>query len=153
MKHFLLFATLLVSFVSCKKENNTAAATRTQLLTSSPWVYESGGVDTDGNGTIDLNLSMIGIPPCVTDNKGIFNTNGTGVNDEGPTKCDPTAPQTTPFNWAFTNNESNLTISGNAFLGLSGSFRVRTLTSTQLTISRDTSVMGLSMAILLNLKH
>ena len=136
---------------ACKKDN--AASSKTQLLVKSPWLFESGGVDLDGNGSIDFDLSTAGIPACVTDNKGIFNANGTGVNDEGATKCDPAEPQTMPFNWALTNNETVLNISGNALLGLTGNFRVRTLTDTKLTISRDTSVMGFNASILLNLKH
>jgi hypothetical protein len=48
--------------------------------------------------------------PCEKDNFIKLTTTGTGTFDEGATKCDPTDPQTEPFNWNFTNNEATLHI-------------------------------------------
>lgn len=155
MKYVALTMMLGFCFLSCKKdssENN--GPTKTELLTSSAWKYESGGVDVDKNGSIDLSLETLGLAPaCLLDNSATFNADGTGINDEGATKCDPSLPQTTPFNWSFANNETALNISGNGFAGISGQFKITTLTSTRLTIAKDTTMNNMSGTLIVNLKH
>ncbi len=74
MKYVALTIMIGFCFLSCKKdssENN--GPTKTELLTSSAWKYESGGADVDKNGSIDLTLETIGtIPPCILDNSATF---------------------------------------------------------------------------------
>ena len=155
MKYVALTIMIGFCFLSCKKdssENN--GPTKTELLTSSAWKYESGGADVDKNGSIDLSLEAIGtIPPCILDNSATFNADGTGINDEGATKCDPSLPQTTSFNWSFANNETALNISGNGFAGISGQFKITTLSTTRLTIAKDTTVNSIPATLIVNLKH
>ena len=91
--------------------------------------------------------------PCMLDNTGKFNADGSGVADEGATKCNVAAPQTSPFTWSFTNNESMLSVVGGGFFGFGGAFMVKTLTATQLTVSKDTSYMGFQIKMIANLKH
>ena len=155
MKYITLTIAVCFAFASCSKdssENN--GPTKTQLLTSGAWKYESGGADLDKNGTIDISLETIGtIPPCILDNSATFNADGTGINDEGATKCDPALPQTTSFNWSFANNETALNISGSGFAGISGQFKITTLSTTRLTIAKDTTVNNIPAALIVNLKH
>jgi hypothetical protein len=149
MKPYLLICCAATLFFACKKDGANNGTTKKDLLTKAPWIYESGGVDLNGDAAIDLPLSGL-LPGCLLDNKGIFNADGSGLNDEGNSKCDP---QTTPFTWSFVNNETQLAISGNGFAGLSGNFKIRTLTDAVLSFSKDTTSGLISGSVILNLKH
>src|ERR1700694_5084959 len=146
-------------FPSCKKNSPAAASpSRTELLTSQSWKYESGGIDQDRNGTIDLTFEWTGLlHPCLLDNTATFNANGTGMTDEGATKCNASLPQTSPFTWSFANNETTLNIAGTALLGLGGAFQVQALTSNRLTLAKDSALTAggftTTVALIANLKH
>src|SRR3954471_12979798 len=102
---YLAIVLLFGSLLSCKKKKDEP--TKTDLITSSSWQYESGGIDQDRNGTVDFTFESTGLlQPCILDNKGTFHADGTGVADEGATKCNASAPQTTPFTWSFASNET-----------------------------------------------
>ncbi|MGN6164222.1 MAG: hypothetical protein ACTHOF_06765 [Flavisolibacter sp.] len=155
MKYFILSISICFAFLSCKKDDSSSdKQTKTDLITSGSWKYESGGADIDKNGSIDVDLESTGqIPACLLDNSATFNANGTGINDEGATKCDNSLPQTTTFTWAFVNNETAINIAGSAFAGISGQFKVVTLTDTKFTISKDTTVSSFPATLIVNLKH
>jgi hypothetical protein len=152
MRYLFTVLAGVVFLASCSKDE---AANKTQLLTNQVWKYGSGGIDMNNDGTPELTFEALGVPPaCALDNTGKFNTNNTGVADEGTVKCDPSSPQTSTFNWSFTNNETAITISGNGFAGLSGTFKIRELTATKFTLSKDTTVGGmLPASLILSLKH
>ena len=154
MKYYCFILSLCVLVVACDKDEDNAP-TKTELLTSSSWKYDNAGVDIDNNGTIELPFGTGTLPDCLIDNIGTFNSNGTGITDEGPTKCVPTAPQTTTFNWSFQNNETMMNITGSGFAGLSGQFKVLDLTNARLSLSKDTMMAGFptSVGLILNLKH
>lgn len=150
----LLVLGLSVACSNCKQENNPPAQTKTDLLTSGAWLHESSGVDADKNGTIDISLETAGVPQCRLDNVLTFRSDNTAVADEGATKCNATDPQISQFNWQFADNETALLFSGNVFTQLNGKFAIRTLTSTSLSLSRDTTIAPLgNVAIVVNLKH
>ena len=152
MKCFILSLAICILLPCCKKDAVTVS--KKDLITKAVWVYESGGMDTDKNGSIDLTFELLGTPPaCLLDNKGTFNTDGSGVNDEGVTKCLVAAPQTTTFNWALQTNETELSITGNGLGGISGVFKIRELTETKLSLAKDSTVQGFAASIILNLKH
>jgi hypothetical protein len=156
MKYFTLAIASCVVFSYCSKDdnNNTNQPSKTDLLTSASWKYDSGGVDLDKNGTVDLSFETTGaVPACLLDNVVTFKTDGSGVNDEGTTKCDPALPQTSPFAWAFANSESAINISGSGFAGATGQFKIKELSSTKLSLSKDTTISNYPAAILVNLKH
>jgi len=161
MKYFCLACAITLLAVSCKKDDDdeNGGSAKTVLLTKSQWKYESGGVDQDKNGTLDFPFTLLGIQPCILDNTGTFRSNGTGTADEGPTKCDPSIPQTSEFTWKFTNNETSMNVSGSGLFGLGGEFKIVELSDTKFSISKDTSVAfapgfpPVSVALLLNLKH
>lgn len=152
---------LLLSFVLpfCKKDDKPKEPTKTEMLTSSSWKYDSGGVDQDRNGTVDISFTTSGLlQPCMLDNTGVFNTNGTGTADEGATKCNVNTPQTSAFNWSFASNETVINITGSNLFGLGGQFKVVELTSTKFTISKDTLVTiaplpPTTVGLIVNLKH
>jgi hypothetical protein len=156
MKQWALVVLFSLWLMACNKDDK--GPTKTEMLTSTTWKYDNGGIDQNHDGTVDFTFEQTGVvQPCMLDNTGKFNADGTGMTDEGSTKCTVNAPQTLPFNWSFANNEAALNISGTGLFGLGGQFKVNTLTETQLGISKDTTVTvsGLTMTVTLiaNLKH
>ena len=153
---FLALVTLLL--ISCGKDDDNdqpQQPTKTDLVTKSSWKYESGGIDQDKNGTVDINFSSLPgvLQPCILDNTATFAANGSGTTDEGATKCSPSAPQTGVFAWAFASNETAMNISGSV-LGLGGQFKIVALTDTKFTLSKDTTISPLgSVALVVNLQH
>jgi hypothetical protein len=155
-KIFLLLIIFCV-LVGCKKKPE--APTKPQLLAQKPWKYKTAGIDQDKNGSIDLPLPSTSLQPCMLDNTYVFNSNGTGAINEGPTKCDPAAPQTSPFLWNFSDNETNINLQSAALFGLGGKFKVLALNDTAFNMSKDTSIsmpgipIPLSVAIVIDLNH
>lgn len=151
MKALVSFITLLL-FIStgCSKDNNDNV-NKTEVLTQSSWKFSDAGVDNDRNGTIETSVAS-SIDACLKDNIIVFNPNLTGTVDESTNVC-AGASQTTPFNWNFTNNENSLTISGNAIAGLSGTFKINTLSSSKLSLSKDTTVMGFTVSFVVDFIH
>jgi hypothetical protein len=154
MKLLLPLLCLFV-LISCdKNDDNNSGPGNKELLTASVWVFDYGGLDANKDGTPEVPFSTLGVGQCLLDNKGTFNADNTGVNDEGLTKCDPMLPQSTNFTWSFANNETNLNIIGSGFFGLSGQFKILALTSTQLGLSKDTTIAPFgSVALVAYLKH
>jgi hypothetical protein len=112
----IIAALALITISSCKKEEE-AAKTNTDHLTTSPWKMSkmtiNPGIDF-GNGILVTDLYAFQ-EACSKDDTEKFNVGGTGVTNEGATKCDPTDPQTTPFAWAFASSESKLIFDGDTF--------------------------------------
>jgi hypothetical protein len=121
---------------SCSKsDSNNTAKTKTQLITQASWKFSTATV----GGTDVSSL----INSCQKDNVLTFSASGgTGTLDEGATKCNSGDPQTTPFTWSFTNNESTLHVSQVFFTGGSSDFTIVSLTDTQLVVSQIVSVQG-----------
>jgi hypothetical protein len=157
MKYILLLV-LTGIFIACNDKDEDLPPTKTELITKSSWKYESGGVDQDKNGTIDINFSLTPLgKPCILDNTATFTLGGTGVADEGATKCDPAAPQTSPFIWSFNSSATEIYISGGLF-GLGGQFKVVTLTDTRFSMAKDTSIsltggIPQNISLIVNLQH
>ncbi len=114
----LLPALVVISLASCKKDSKKS---NMELITQSAWKLQTVGIDNDKNGTVDLEDA---VDACTKDDLTTFATNGTGVVDEGASKCDPADPQTTNFTWSFANNETELNFDGDNFkiLSLDGSY-------------------------------
>jgi len=151
----LLLAVASASFFSCDKESDQPPAqpTQTDNITASAWVHESSGIDLDKNGTIDLASALAGIPACRLDNVLTFQKGGTATAGEGATKCDAADPSTTNFNWSFADNEKSLVISNNVFTILNGKTNIKTLTATNLTLTKDTVISSNNVSLIVNLKH
>ena len=97
-------------FTSCTKEDPIKAKTKTELLCASSWkIYEltvNPGIDIAGTVITDFFAQS---EPCSQDDISIYKNNGTGLNDEGPTKCNATDPQSTTFTWTFNPSETQVT--------------------------------------------
>lgn len=150
MKPCLLIVAFCFIFFSCKKNSDTP--TQTDQLTSADWKYDSGGVS-DANGNIIVDFSTTGtIPACALDNTVHFNANGTGTVYENANVC-PGAAATSAFTWNFSSSETVLNLSAGAIAGIGGSFQVKELSSTKLSLLKDTTYMGANVKAVINLKH
>jgi hypothetical protein len=119
-KIFFLSLTLSVAFIySCKDDSKTdtpVAKTKTQLLSASPWKLVAAtvdpAIDVGGTQVTDWYSQM---DACDKDDLTKYETNKTGVYDEGATKCDPSDPQSTPFAWTFDLSETKITVDGESY--------------------------------------
>ncbi len=153
MKNAILTICVCFLFLSCKKDSSdSTGASKTELITKSSWKYDDAGADLDKNGGIDISATSQ-LQPCQTDNTLTLNSTGTGTVDEGATKCDAATPQSLPVTWNFSNNESSLVLGGGGLLGISGQFKIVTLTETALAFSKDTTYLGAPVSFLIKLKH
>jgi hypothetical protein len=113
------FAFLTVS--SCKKEESTTTTTtktKTELLTAKAWkmtalTINPGITPVAGGPTITDLFAMT--EPCEKDDTEKYNTGGTGVADQGATKCDPADPQSENFTWSFLSNETQFKYDNQVF--------------------------------------
>ncbi len=157
MKNKLLALPLIgLAIFSCKKEESKSETTKTDILVQQSWKFDNAGLDIDKNGAIDNPLPGDLTPSCLTDNTVSFAKDGTGTVDEGAERCDPADPQTSTFNWNFTDNETYINISGNAITGTNGGkFKILELSNTKFSLSKDTTFPGvpLSVTVIVNLKH
>jgi len=106
-----------VAFLSCKKDkdNNGAAKTKTELLTTGNWkrtaLISNPAYDWYADGTFATDILSV-IKPCEKDNIDTYKTNGVFETNEGATKCDPSDPQTWTATWIFADNETKLIFDG-----------------------------------------
>lgn len=140
---FLSVICAVVILSSCQKDDSAAPPppkTKTELISASVWKYNDAKIDIDNNGTGDQAIPPGVVEACTTDNTIQFTSNGNGTVNEGPTKCDPADPQTFPFTWNFTSNETILNFSSSLFAGVGGDFKIISLTDTELILSKQLPV-------------
>src|SRR3712207_1148032 len=118
----LCICLIALPFTACKKSKSPS---KTELLAKAAWKYDNAGLDTDRNGTADAPVPAGFIQACDMDNTITFNEDGTGIVDEGGTKCNGSNPQTAPFTWSFKDNEQTITFSNAVFGGLNGDVKVK----------------------------
>ncbi len=155
MKHLLTLIVLAFAFSACKKDDPIVVKTNTELITAGSWYFDEGGIDNNGDGSIDIQMGAGFIDACILDNYSTFMAGGTGVANEGPTKCDPADPQSTPFTWTFVNNETEISFIGMNMFGLGSNFEIAALTETKLGLAKDTTMPGFPVPVTLiaNFKH
>ena len=145
---------ILIFFISCNRNDAPAQPTKTSVITQATWKYDNAGIDGDRNGTIDFPPPAGILSSCMIDNTLTLSPNGTGVVDEGATKCNPTDPQSASITWSFADNETSLKLGGGGILGISGQFKILELSATKLSLSKDTTVPILgTVALIAILKH
>ena len=154
---FFILSIFSFVFFSCVKDDSSSPATTTSnttILTQQSWKFNNAGLDPNKDGTIDQDISSQ-VTACLKDNSVSFASNGSGTVDEGATKCNPTTdPQTVPFTWSFASNETLININGNAIAGKGGQYKIVALTSTQFSLSKDTTVPIIgATTFVVNLKH
>jgi hypothetical protein len=154
MKYTLLFISVCFSILSCKKDSSPDSNnpdTNTQQLTSADWKYDSGGIG-DANGNILFDFTST-IPTCSLDNTARFKSDNTGTIFENTSVCQ-NASQSTNFTWNFSSNQTILNVSSGAFAGIGGSFKIKTLSGTHMTLLKDTTITGFgSVTAVVKLKH
>jgi|ADGO01.1.fsa_nt_gi hypothetical protein len=105
--HVLLLLCTVLIFFSCKKEKGFSA--KEQYLIKAAWLYDQFGIDENLDGQIDTEED---IADCSKDDIITFNAGGTGSFDQGADLCFPDFPQSTPFEWRFLNNETQIEYAG-----------------------------------------
>jgi Lipocalin-like domain len=138
----LLFSSLC--FIACKK-SSTHVKTNTELITQTSWKFDNATVS-----GVDVSAFL---EACETDNILVFTSTGTGTVDEGATKCNSGDPQTNPFTWNFTTNETVLHVSTVLFSGGSSDFNIVTLSETQLVLSQNIDVSGSTQNAVVTFTH
>jgi hypothetical protein len=153
MKYTFLILAICVCGWSCKKDSNSGGD-KTQLLTSADWKYDNGGIgDANGNILFDFSTLGVAIPSCLLDNTVKFNTSGNGTVSENTNVCSG-AQATSNFTWNLSSDQTLLNVSGGIVAGISGSFKIKTLSSSKLTLLKDTTLSGVgSGTAVFNLKH
>lgn len=155
MKYTLLILAICFSALSCKKDssssNNNNPDTNTQQLTSADWKYDAGGIG-NSSGTILIDFTS-SIPACSLDNTARFKSDGTGTIYENANVCQNGAA-TSNFTWNFASNQTVLNVSSGAFAGIGGSFKIQTLSGTQMILLKDTTITGVgAVTAVIKLKH
>lgn len=142
-KLFLPFCVLLLTLVSCEKDNDSQPS-RSENLTSGGWKFEkatAGGFDVSSQ-----------VPSCYKDNVITFQTGGTGTVTEGADVCVPPADPT--FTWSLQNNDTELNLSLVLLPGSSNIFKIVTLNQTNLVLSQDMNLQPFGMTtVVVTLKH
>jgi hypothetical protein len=146
----LAFCVLVLA--SCSK--SSSGESNTELLTKASWKHKNSGADVNNDGFIDTALPPGYVFDCDKDNIMTFVDNGTGTVDEGPTKCEATDPQTTPFTWSFINGEAGINFPTAAFAGINGDFKILKLTATEFNLSKELNLGGGTVInIIVELQH
>ena len=140
MKYSVAAIFICLSLLSCKKDDD-AGENKSELITSAAWKYDTGGIgDASGNIVFDFVTAGV-IPSCALDNTVKFEMGGAGTSYENADIC-PSSPATSTFGWSLLNNETVLNITGTATTGLSGQFTIKTLTTSKMTLLKDTTITG-----------
>ena len=155
-KWWLFFIPLaLFGNYSCQKSSSGGGTKKTtaELIATSSWKFDHAGLDLDNNGTIDSPLPAGVLQSCDTDGSITFKADGTGVVDEGPTKCNASNPQTVNFTWSLKNNDSIINFSGVLFGGLTGDVKLISVTDSQFTLEKAVTSGGITVNVVVVLKH
>lgn len=109
----LLLLTLTV-ISSCSKDevkNTTTQSFNIDLLFTAKWKLAAMTIDpgVDRNGTLTTDLYPE-LSSWNTDNTRLYIANGSGIDDEGPTKFGANDPQTLPIAWSINTEKTKLTI-------------------------------------------
>jgi hypothetical protein len=155
MRKFSLFFLLGFALLSSNCKKSSGGSSNTTLLTTSAWIYDTGGIDADNNGTIDSPFPAGFIQSCESDNLISFKSDGTGIIDEGATKCNAADLQDRSFTWSFKDN-STLNIPDSIYGIPGGDLKINTLTSTKLEFEKQvqiTNPITTTVYAIIDLKH
>ena len=136
---FLVLAASIVAFTACEKDKDSEPKSKTSLLTSESWKMTASvvdpAVDWDGFGTMVTNIYSQ-MPACSKDDIVTFKSNGTYINEEGPSKCDPSDPDVIDTGtWTFNSDETKIIIDDGE--GFTMDANILELTSSSMKITYD----------------
>lgn len=150
---FLLSIVCIVSFSSCHQDLDKDPVKSDAEIIGSGIAWKFSTVTTSG---IDVSSA---IDDCHLDNLLTFNYQtpfSIGVVDEGPTKCDSSAPQTSDFTWEYNETTKILSVD-NAIIevpGTTGDLKVVSVVPTKLVLSQNVTLPGFgTQEVLLTLVH
>jgi Lipocalin-like domain len=135
--------TLAVGFSSCSKDDDDPKS-KEELMAQGSWKFKSATT----NGA-----PYTSFPNCQTDNILSFNLAGTGVLDEGSTKCNAGDPQTRSFNWSLINNKTEIQLSTALFENSGTTVTLNSVTDTQLVITVGVATPGPVIAVQITFEH
>ena len=129
------FVAALSVLTGCGKDKKDPdPKTKTELITTSTWKFSGATVGGSDASTF--------LQTCQKDNVMTFAAAGTGIVDEGATKCNGGDAQSNPFTWNFQSSETILFVSNPLFTGGSSTFTLVSLSETQLVLSQMISLGG-----------
>lgn len=127
----------ILAFASCnnKEDKNIVPKTKKQSLINGKWYPEHVKTYSIYDGDTSLTEDNISdFDSCDQDDFGVYNADGTMRGDEGPTKCDPSDPQTIDGGyWQLLENDTKLRL----FNPNSAWFPEDTVTADVLTLTDD----------------
>jgi hypothetical protein len=143
MKQLRTLAILLsaiVAFSSCEEEEDQS---KEALLTGKNWKKSAEVISPaieieEGVFITDFYQQY---EDCYKDNTIKFNTNGTGAEDEGSTKCSSSDPQTIPGQWVFNSDKTVITISNQSEIQ---SLAIEELTKKTLKVKPTENIGGIN---------
>jgi hypothetical protein len=103
----ILLLALTGAGVSCQKKDEPQPPTRAQLLTGKNWQLRTATLSYPGSNDVDLYAQT---SLCSRDDFRRFELPNTVIYDEGQTTCGVYNPQTELGVWAFSSNDTKLTI-------------------------------------------
>lgn len=155
MKIFFAFSTLCfftANVLSCSKNATTESGiTKTTFITSASWRLDDIGADQNRDGKIDASAFGL-LPDCSKDNTITFKSDNTGITDEGAVICSSTTP-TAPFNWNFADAETNIKVTNSTFGSINGTSKIIELNASSLSLTKDSTIGGITTAFIVKLKH
>jgi len=135
MKKTLLFLLAAAALGACKKNDDNAPRSNTDLLTARNWHLSAETTTTViNNGPPATTDSYAKMSACERDNLVKFNADRTYIDDEGPTLCNPSDPQTQTGTWKLENSDTKLTISDPGAPGTDQSFDIITLSASTMRL-------------------
>jgi len=148
---FLVVFALLLTLMSCGNEDSEPSKSDAELIGSGV-AWKLSTLTANGSNLISL------IDDCLLDNSFTFYYKAggnTGLADEGPTKCNPSVSQTEEFTWTYSEATSILTLESDIIEvpGSDGALKVVSVSGSELVLSQNIKIVGMSQAVLLTLIH
>ncbi|MCD6011285.1 MAG: hypothetical protein K0Q79_1147 [Flavipsychrobacter sp.] len=111
MKNFLIFTLAIVAIVTACNRAPTPKPNKQDMLRSGKWSISSGRVIIKLPNGKDTTLNYLDyLPFCRRDDYMVFHEGQTAAIFTASNKCSPADPDSTYFNWYFSNNETNLSM-------------------------------------------
>ncbi|MGI4884354.1 MAG: lipocalin family protein [Janthinobacterium lividum] len=135
MKKALLLLLVAASLGACKKNDDNAPRSNTDLLTARNWRLSAETTTTVVNNNPPKTTdSYASAAACERDDFLKFNADHSITSDEGPVLCNPADPQTQTGTWKFENDEAKLTITDPTVPGPGQTFDVISLSASTMRL-------------------
>lgn len=109
MKKLFFASALAIVFISCQKNKDEEAANPITMQ-SLAGTYTLGSVTMKVAGGAEENIKDATMEPCERDDKLTLKANGSFINEDAGTVCDPTTTAT--GTWSLTSNNTKIVMDG-----------------------------------------